>query len=1106
MKILTTAPKVILCSCAGLLFSLLIAVSAFAQFTDMTSDEFAVALFEISASTDQDATEITSIISSSEAALDDLIKFEAQREAYAATMATRESQIKALSTLMGDMADKYPMPDSDQATNVLKDRLQQYQSEQESVTAQISILKKGLSELARRGAVISEDLIQARERINGVPVAETSATDMGDVETKARNLFLAITRARNLTRAEMYEKELESLPVRQSILEQRIRVESQRLTFLKRLTETIRIELKQSDLRQARLRVDDLERRIDNAQTIEETRQLETNLALSRQLTTLTESYYDELSLVISTDEKIADADKSMRLVERIVAAGRADGELGDILRRLRSDLPSPLEITVAIKDLQSRQINLQLESIVWEDQYDEMSDSLGNDITLSDFEILESRRSTLSELTAMAVRLDANQTNRRVKLDVLDVKTRSLRRALDGRLLWLPTNKSLDGTWFEQISTSAQSFLSPRNWSITARDVLENSAKRNALTVILLLISLGLFALRKRFNARFKDISLKLHRVDTDAQWLTPYVLLIGALNVAALPIAIFALANLLGDPDLVFPNAIFVALRNTAIVVFIFTYFSALAAPCGAIDKHFRWSTRPREVLHQNLKWLAVLMPIGAFFYNYAITMDDAANEYGLGRIAFIFISIILSVAGFRILRPKSEVSKHMFGNLSYKSVGFIVFALFAGLPLFLASLTLFGYFDTAMILQSKLFISALLILLASLLYGVLSRTYEVTERHAARSRAFIRHQSALEAKQNEDDLAGDNLPTFDPADFDNVEAINKEAKTFIWLITSAALLFGLYMIWKSILPAFDITNSIVLWEGVRTVDGVATSQPVSLSDLVFAFFAVFMGFFLARNMRGLFALGIAQKIDMRPGSRFAASTIIGYVLVSAAVLFALNKIGLDWSKLQWIAAALSVGLGFGLGEIVSNFVSGIIILLERPIRVGDVVTVGGIDGTVSNISIRATTITDFERREVLIPNKVIIAENVTNWTLNDSVTRLLITIGIGYDSDLELARGIMIDVVTQHPDVLEDPAPSVFFIEHADSTLNYEIRAYVASISKRLATKNDIHSEVHTRLQAAGIDLAFPQRDIHIIRKPRKPTRPDAPEVKPISTDEK
>jgi len=519
----------------------------------------------------------------------------------------------------------------------------------------------------------------------------------------------------------MFEKELESLPFRQSILERRIRVENQRLTLLKRLTETNLSELKQSDLREARLRAEDIERQIPLATGEADARQLEINLKLAQQLTRLTTDYYDEQSLVVMTDEKIADADKGLRLVERIVAAGRADGELGDILRRLRSDLSSPLEITVDVKNLQSRQINLQLESIVWEDQYDAMGDAFGNDIPLRDFEILETRRNILSELTSLAVRLDANLTNRKVKLDLLDEKTRTLRRALDGRLLWLPTNKSLDGTWFDQISTSVQSFVSPINWSVTAKDVLENSAGRNLLSLLLILISLGLLALRTQFKTRLKSVSTRLHKVDTDAQWLTPYVLVIRVLSVAALPLAVFALANLLGDPDLVFPNAIFVALSNTAIVIFIFTYFSEISAPSGAIEEHFQWATGPRQVLYKSLKWLALLMPMGAFFYNYAITMGDSSNEYGLGRIAFIFISLILSVAGFRILRPGGDVSKHMFGHLPYNSIGFIAFAVFSGLPFFLASLTLFGYFDTAMILQSKLFGSALLILLASLLYGV-------------------------------------------------------------------------------------------------------------------------------------------------------------------------------------------------------------------------------------------------------------------------------------------------------------------------------------------------------------------------------------------------
>lgn len=184
-----------------------------------------------------------------------------------------------------------------------------------------------------------------------------------------------------------------------------------------------------------------------------------------------------------------------------------------------------------------------------------------------------------------------------------------------------------------------------------------------------------------------------------------------------------------------------------------------------------------------------------------------------------------------------------------------------------------------------------------------------------------------------------------------------------------------------------------------------------------------------------------------------------------------------------MQWILAALGVGLGFGLQEIVANFVSGLIILFERPVRVGDIVTIGDLTGTVSKISIRATTIVDFDAREVLLPNKSIITDNVVNWTLNDPVTRVVIKIGVAYGSDLHKVSELLEQIATTHKDVLENPAPAVFLIEHGDSSINFELRAFVASPSMRWPVAHDINIAVNTALAQNGIQIPFPQRDVHL-----------------------
>lgn len=195
------------------------------------------------------------------------------------------------------------------------------------------------------------------------------------------------------------------------------------------------------------------------------------------------------------------------------------------------------------------------------------------------------------------------------------------------------------------------------------------------------------------------------------------------------------------------------------------------------------------------------------------------------------------------------------------------------------------------------------------------------------------------------------------------------------------------------------------------------------------------------------------------------------------------AFNYIGADWSQLKWIVAALGVGLGFGLQEIVANFVSGLIILFERPVRVGDLVSIGPTTGTVSRIKIRAITITDFDNFEVIVPNKSFITGTVQNWSLTSQVTRLLIKVGVAYGSDVSQVQKLMLDVAAANPQVLSTPAPSAFFVNFGASALDFEMRVFVDTIDQRLLTQHELHMALDAAFTQAGIEIPFPQRDVHL-----------------------
>lgn len=403
----------------------------------------------------------------------------------------------------------------------------------------------------------------------------------------------------------------------------------------------------------------------------------------------------------------------------------------------------------------------------------------------------------------------------------------------------------------------------------------------------------------------------------------------------------------------------------------------------------------------------------------------------------------------------------------------------------PFAIGLLPLFGYFDTAVELQSKVFFSGTLLVMAAVIYGIMLRIFLVTFRR------YMVHRQLKEAEELAEknaqpavEASGDGSPT--PIEDKGIdeEEVKRQSQTIMRWCAGLLLLAGLWFIWMPLLPALGIVDDIIVWQQVRVVDGVEISSGVTLWNIILSLAFIIGGFVAAKNIRGVIEIGFFERFEMDDGARYAVMAILGYVIIGSGIVIGFSQLGIDWSKLQWIVAALGVGLGFGLQEIVANFVSGLIILFERPIRVGDFVTIGNLSGTVSNIKIRATTVTDFDNREVLLPNKSIITENVTNWTLKDAVTRIVITIGVAYGSDIEKVTEILMQAVKAQKDVLDQPSPQVFFLAHGDSSLDFEVRAFVSQPTNRLPLTHLINSAINKSLAEHGISIPFPQRDLHLV----------------------
>ncbi|WP_246702533.1 DUF3772 domain-containing protein [Starkeya sp. ORNL1] len=251
---------------------------------------------------------------------------------------------------------------------------------------------------------------------------------------------------------------------------------------------------------------------------------------------------------------------------------------------------------------------------------------------------------------------------------------------------------------------------------------------------------------------------------------------------------------------------------------------------------------------------------------------------------------------------------------------------------------------------------------------------------------------------------------------------------------------------------------------------------NSTVTLADIISAIVFLIIGIVVARTIQRWVGASILPRTRLDPSLQNSISTIIGYVCSIAVIAAAMGQLGLNLENVALVAGALSVGIGFGLQSIVSNFVSGLILLAERPIRVGDMILVKGEEGYVRRISVRATEIETFDRAMVLIPNSDLITGMVKNFTHANTTGRVIVSVNVHYDADPEQVRDLLVDCACDHPQVLRSPPPRVFLMKFGDAALQFELRCVVANVDYALTVKSDLHYAVFDRLKAANIGIPF------------------------------
>ena len=412
------------------------------------------------------------------------------------------------------------------------------------------------------------------------------------------------------------------------------------------------------------------------------------------------------------------------------------------------------------------------------------------------------------------------------------------------------------------------------------------------------------------------------------------------------------------------------------------------------------------------------------------------------------------------------------------------FIWYTLAVGVPLVLAFLAGMGYYYSAFSLYQRLGETITLLLGLIIVKDLVLRWFSITQRRLT-FEEIMRDKAAqaekLEKEASSGAVEAEAVAIEEPEI--NLDQIYEKNRALLRTLMFFSASIGLWLIWDDVLPALNLLENIQLWSYSSVIEGVRTMVPITLADLMIAVIVAIVTGVAAKNLPGLLEIILLNRFPMDAGSRHAISMIFNYTITAIGVVVAFSIIGIQWSSIQWLIAALGVGVGFGLQEIVANFICGIIVLFERPFRIGDTVTIGDVSGTVTRIQIRATTVLDWDRKELIVPNKEFITGRLINWSLSDTVIRIKAPIGIAYGSDTLLAEKLLLQAAKADTLVLDNPGPRAVFLGFGDNSLNFELRVFINGIDDWIPVLHKLNQTVDREFRKAGITISFPQRDVHL-----------------------
>lgn len=972
-------------------------------------------------------------------------------------------------------------------------------SEAATVKSDLDQLESRLRDMSTRATSAREEQSAEKQALDALENPDAPlAGDQDPVIIEARRAALSAERRARTAKFNLIEQELISLPARQASATARRDLAAAKLDRL-----TKRIPVIEAHLNKLK----DAEAAKKQAETDREARKLSAQHPVLegyvKDTEVLRQREADATKQVDAGKARLADIQSDIVRVrdsrvaaQQVIEIGSIGGEFSELLRAMRAQLPIAAQLQRRISERDQAIVDARLKRLQVEEARRALTDAGGmadrllanavkggapeppQEVREALEKLVVQRRDLYAQLhEALVARISQLAELNAADRDLLN-QTTQLRSLLNSRLLWLPTSDPVGAGWFHQVSASFSRLGDPAAWLEVGKTLADRASERPILTGLILFTYFMLVALSRRLLARLSKIADGIGRYATDHYWRTPEALAISGLLAIRSPIVFGYVGWLLVQLPQTseFTAGVGAGLLSVASIVGFLRFIQYIAIEHGLFSAHFGWSEQARTTLQRNLRWLKYAIIPVAFVLAFINVSSSQILRDGLGRFAFLAGGIIVSLFIVRVFDPRRGVFAERMaqGSMAW-STRHIWYPLFAAVPLIVGGLALWGYYDGASQIQVGLTLSAAIVVVAYLAYSVLMRQVLVARRRLEVKRALDRREKArAQAAAAQGDAAareGAPLPIEEPEV--DIATISDQTRQLVRLAAVLLLSAALYFFWREALPSLALLD-VPLWSQTVTVDGAPRSVPVTVSNVIVALVTLIITFIAARNLPGLLEISALHRLRVEAGTRYAVSAICRYLIAIAGIAFAFRSIGFDWSQVQWIVAALGVGVGFGLQEIVANFISGLIILFERPVRVGDTVTIGNLTGTVSRIHIRATSMTDGENREIIIPNKSLITEKVINWTLNDSITRVTLKVSVRYGTDTLRAQMAVLEAVKATPQVLDTPPPSVFFVGFGASAIEFEVRAFVLQLAHRSTVINDLNVSIERALREQEIAM--------------------------------